>query len=120
MDNQITLTKNNRERRSYTRVINTEFSELTTPESSLPTIEVPTVEELFQDYNDLFFLIPKTGENSHTTLITTSTYYIGYQPLSDELIALQEEITGLRTELLDAQTQLQTYISAGIQTVNNG
>jgi|TARA_R110000744_G_scaffold213025_1_gene331928 hypothetical protein len=117
---QVTLTKNNLERRSYTQVINTEFSQLTTPESSLPTVEIITVEEFFQNYNEIFFLIPKTGENSHTTLITTSTDYIGYQPFSDELIALQEEITGLRTELLNAQKQLQNNISKDIQTVNNG
>jgi hypothetical protein len=117
---QVTLTKNNLERRSYTQVINTEFSELTTPQASLPTVELPTVEEFFQDYNDLFFLIPKTGENSHTTLILTSTDYIGYQPLSDELEALQEEITGLRAELLSAQQQLQNYISTDIQTATNG
>lgn len=115
MDNQVTLIKNNLERKSYSQVINTEFSELTTPSSSLPTIELPTVDDFFQDYNDLFFIIPQSGSNSHTTLITTSTDYIGYSPIRDELIALQEEITGLRTELLESRKQLQSFITKDIQ-----
>ena len=52
-------------------------------------------------YNKLFFDIPQRGNNSHETLITTSTEYIGYNPLTTELEALQQEITQLRRQLLD-------------------
>ena len=115
MGEQVNLIRNNLERGSYSQVINTEFSELTTPSSSLPTIELPTVDDFFQDYNNLFFIIPQTGPNSHTTLITTSTDYIGYSPVRDELIVLQEEITGLRTELLEVRQQLQSSITKDTQ-----
>ena len=52
----------------------------------------------------LFFTIPKTGNNSHETLITTSTEYIGYNPLTTEIEALQQEITLLRRQLLEERS----------------
>ena len=52
MGEQVNLIRNNLERGSYSQVINTEFSELTTPSSSLPTIELPTVDEVGQEDNE--------------------------------------------------------------------
>ena len=91
----------------YERVINTSFSQLVQPQitSSLPTI---TVAEFFQNYQELFFSIPKFGDtNSHEYLIKTSTDYIGSnQSIDTTTQALIEEITQLRQENLSLQQQL--------------
>ena len=111
---QVNLIKTVFEKRQYEQTINTSFSQLVPPSSSLPLEIVPTVDEFFQDYNTLFFQIPKTGNNSHETLIISSTEYIGYQPLGDEITALTEEITSLREQLLDARQQLQELAQSGL------
>ena len=106
MEQKVDLNKEVFAKRQYEQVIDTSFSQLIPPSSSIPEEQLPTVEEFFQDYDSLFFQIPKTGENSHETLIVSSTDYIGYQPLNDEIQALTEEITSLRTQLLEARQQL--------------
>ena len=107
MDTKVILNKEVYPKRQYEQTIDTSFSQLVAPSSSLPLEIVPTVDEFFQDYDTLFFQIPKTGDNSHETLIVSSTEYIGYQPLGDEIRALTEEITSLREQLLEARQQLQ-------------
>jgi hypothetical protein len=91
----------------YERVINTSFTQLVQPQitSSLPTI---TVAEFFQNYQELFFSIPKFGDtNSHEYLIKTSGEYIGSTNVNDDLIqALLEETNQLRQENLDLQQQI--------------
>ena len=91
----------------YERVIDTSFTQLVQPQvtSSLPTI---TVAEFFQNYQELFFSIPKFGNtNSHEYLIKTSTDYIGSnQTIDTTTQALIEEITQLRQENLLLQQQL--------------
>ena len=106
MEQTVNLNKENFNRVQYENVINTSFSQLVPPSSSLPEETLPTVEEFFQDYDSLFFQIPQTGENSHETLIVSSTDYIGYQPLNDEITVLTEEITSLRAQLLETRQQL--------------
>ena len=57
-------------------------------------------------YNDLFYQINELGEtNSHEYLIKTSGDYIEFDDISDEIKALQKEISSLRIELLETQTQ---------------
>jgi hypothetical protein len=112
---EVNLLKRNFSRESYTNVIDTNFNELVSAPTSIPILELPTVDEFFEDYNSLFFLIPKTGDNSHTTLIETSTQYLGYNPASDEIQALQQEITGLRQQLLETRKQLEQI---GTNTLN--
>ena len=36
-----------------------------------------SIEQFFEYYDELFFDIPKTGVNSHNTLIRQSTEYVG-------------------------------------------
>ena len=91
----------------YERVIDTSFTQLIQPQvtSSLPTI---TVAEFFQNYQELFFSIPKFGDtNSHEYLVKTSGEYIGSTNVNDDLIqALLEETNQLRQENLDLQQQI--------------
>ena len=113
MEQKVNLNKDVFAKNQYKQVIDTSFSQLIPPLSSIPEETLPTVEEFFQDYDNLFFQIPQTGENSHETLIVTSTDYIGYQPLNDEIQALTEEITSLRTQLLESRQQLADLANGG-------
>jgi len=106
MEKKVNLNKDVFGKNQYEKVINTSFSQLIEPDSVIVTEQLPTVDEFFEDYNTLFFQIPKTGENSHEELIIKSTDYIGFQPLNDEIQALTEEITSLRTQLLEANQRL--------------
>lgn len=108
MSETVFLNKQVYAKNQYERVIDTSFTQLVQPQvtSSIgPTITVP---EFFQNYQDIFFLIPKFGEtNSHEYLIKTSQAYIGDTTLEDPTIqALIDEITSLRQENLDLQQQL--------------
>ena len=67
-------------------------------------------------YDKLFFDIPQRGNNSHETLITTSTEYIGYNPLTTEIEALQQEITELRRQLLDERGSALNTIADVLDT----
>ena len=104
---QITPNKLVYDKIQYERVINTSFTQLVQPQitSSVPTV---TVAEFFQNYQDLFFSIPKLGAtNSHEYLVKTSGEYIGSTNVNDDLIqALLEETNQLRQENLDLQQQI--------------
>jgi|TARA_R110000803_G_scaffold39320_1_gene84895 hypothetical protein len=118
MSQLINLTRNSFSKTQYPKVIDTNFTQLTPIPTGSIAVEGVSVDEFFILYDELFFDIPKVGNNSHETLITTSTEYIGYEPLNEELIALQQEITSLRQELLQARKELVQQIE--IQTNTNG
>ena len=108
MAEQIVLTKQVYDKNQYQKVIDTTFTQLVQPTSQVTGSALPTVNEFFDFYNQLFFDIPKFGEiNSHEYLIKTSTEYIGASSVvNDELQALIDEVTELRQENLDLQQQL--------------
>ena len=98
MSQEVKLVKEVYGRNTYTRVIDTSFSELYTPvtASAAPSTQL-TVEAFFDAYNELFFEIPAIGEiNSHE--------YLGGGVLSDNEKAYIEEINSLRQQLLEANT----------------
>jgi hypothetical protein len=108
MSETVFLNKQIYAKSQYERVIDTSFTQLVQPQVTAsvgPTISVP---EFFQNYQDIFFLIPKFGEtNSHEYLIKTSQAYIGDTGLENDTIqALIDEVTSLRQENLDLQQQL--------------
>ena len=104
MSTPIDLFRQEFEKNRYNRNIDTSFSQFVAP--TLPSASAPpSVQEFFQYYQQLFYVIPKEGNiNSHRYLIDTSETYVGASGLSDEFLALQEEITQLRIQLLQAQT----------------
>ena len=108
MAEQIVLTKLVYDKNQYQKVIDTTFTQLVQPTLQVTGSALPTVNEFFDYYNQLFFDIPKFGEtNSHEYLIKTSTEYIGASSVvNDELQALVDEITSLRQQLLESQQQL--------------
>ena len=117
MAQQVTLTKQVYDKNQYQKVIDTSFTQLVQPTASTGSA-LPTVDQFFDFYNQLFFDIPKFGEtNSHEYLIKTSQEYVGTSNVvNDEIQALIDEITELRQENLDLQQQLLTIV----QNTNNG
>jgi hypothetical protein len=116
MREQVNLTRNSFSKTQYPKVIDTEFSQLTPQNTEPVAIQNVSVDEFFVLYNKLFFDIPQRGNNSHETLITTSTEYIGYNPLTTELEALQQEITQLRRQLLDERSGALNTIADVLDT----
>jgi hypothetical protein len=91
----------------YQKIIDTSFRQLGVPSIQEQINSQPNIEEFFNLYNELFYDIPELGEtNSHEFLIKTSSEYIQFQANNEEIEALQNEITQLRTELLDSQRQI--------------
>jgi hypothetical protein len=116
MAEQIKLTKQVYDKNQYQKVIDTSFTQLVQPATAITGSTLPSVDQFFDFYNQLFFDIPKFGEtNSHEYLIKTSQEYIGTSALvNDELQALIDEITELRQENLDLQQQLLSSITPSV------
>ena len=72
------------------------FSEL------IPKLELVSVDQFFNYYNQLFYDIPKNGTTSHKTLIDQSTEFYGdYKDPKDDLIKnLEQQIFDLNNQLL--------------------
>jgi len=115
MSQQIKLTKQVYDKNQYQKVIDTSFTQLVQPTVSTGSA-LPTVDQFFDFYNQLFFDIPKFGEiNSHEYLIKTSQEYIGASNvINDEIQALIDEVTELRQENLDLQQQLLSSITPSV------
>ncbi len=116
MKKQVNLTRNSFSKTQYPKVIDTEFSQLTPQVTEPIAVQDVSVDEFFLLYDKLFFDIPQRGNNSHETLITTSTEYIGYNPLTTEIEALQQEITELRRQLLDERGSALNTIADVLDT----
>jgi len=116
MREQINLTRNSFSKTQYPKVIDIEFSQLTPQVTESVAVQEVSVDEFFLLYDKLFFDIPQRGNNSHETLITTSTEYIGYNPLTTEIEALQQEITELRRQLLDERGSALNTIADVLDT----
>jgi hypothetical protein len=95
---------------TFTKVINTQFSEL----NSNPTI-VPetTVDAFFELYDELFSIIPNEGDiNSHRAILLREAEYLNVQ-IADgvEVQALLQEITDLRQQLLEVEVNTVTALA---------
>ena len=107
MSESINLNKQVYDKRQYTKVIDTSFKQLGVQTIQEQINQQPTINDFFNMYNELFYQIPELGEtNSHEYLIKKSSEYIAFDANQDEIIALQNEIAQLRTDLLDAQKQV--------------
>lgn len=95
-------------KRAFNDTIDTSFTELTSSVELPITQSLPTINEFFQYYNDLFYDIPKFGdENSHEYLVLTSQQYIGTISSDQDIIdALIAEVTELREENLALQQEI--------------
>jgi hypothetical protein len=117
---KINLNKKLYSKNQYEKVINTNFTQLATsptPQNTPPPIDIDLlILEFFQQYEDLFFQIPKLGAvNSHEYLIKKSTEYIGSVSINNDIQALIEEINSLQQQNLEINQQL-----IDLQIPNNG
>ena len=105
-EERIDLIKKVYSKTEYPKIIDTKFrllGNISLPEQLDDTF---TVEEFFEQYNDLFYEIPAFGDtNSHQFLIESSAQYINYDQDSKLINSLQDEITQLRKDLLQAQIE---------------
>ena len=106
MAENIQLNKNVFSKRQYLKTIDTSFSQLGFKTIQEQIDEHATVQEFFDLYNQLFYEIPEEGEtNSHEFLVKTSGDYIEFDGVNNEITALQDEISQLREDLLEAQKE---------------
>ena len=107
MNENINFNKPVFNKNAYGKVIDTSFKQLGAPSIQQQLDVQPTVNEFFAMYNELFYNIPEMGTtDSHEYLIKKSSDYILFNPNNEEITALQNEITQLRTDLLNAQKQI--------------
>lgn len=86
------------------KVVNREFNYFGTPPVTEST---DTVDKLFSLYDQLYLEIPVEGEiNSHTYLIAKSSELVTVDADNELIQPLLEEITQLRTELLQANQEI--------------
>ena len=116
MAESINIIKEVYNKEEFIKTVNTTFSTSTTEESN-QNIDTPTVAEFFNQYNQLFYQIPKEGPLSHTALIQQSQEYVGDQQTNDEIDALIQEINGLRQTVLEQQ---ETIFNLTISGSTNG
>jgi hypothetical protein len=87
---------------SYSKVIDTQFSQLITQEDETLSF---SVDDFFELYDQLFYQIPRDGEtNSHQYILQREADYLGISISQDDVQALLDEITSLRQQVLDTQT----------------
>ena len=111
------------DRIQYLQNNNTRFTELNQPVPIAPDdpLNRPqnTVVDFFNDYNRLFFEIPKFGQNSHESLILRSIDYIDFEQENAVIEELQKEISELRRQLLDEQRKTNEVLQA-LNSTQNG
>tara|TARA_R110000765_G_scaffold244884_1_gene347134 strand:+ start:164 stop:535 length:372 start_codon:yes stop_codon:yes gene_type:complete len=123
MDNtneqNITLIRQAFDKVKFNQTVDTSFTQLGVAELDLSFFDpnLATVGDFFNIYNNLFFLIPKTGPNSHTTLIDESSNYINYLPNQAEINALLEEIADLREQNLQLMIDMGEIFNSQQATV---
>jgi len=118
MNQRINLNRKVYDKSDYLKTIDTSFNELA-PLTPIIEEDNITVEQFFEYYNQLFFDIPKTGVNSHNTLIQQSSEYVGDEQTNEEIDALVQEINSLRDQLLQSQTDLTELQQANAELAQN-
>jgi hypothetical protein len=105
-ESKIDLIKDVFSKPQYTKTIDTNFKELGVTSIKQDLQNQTTVSDFFNLYNELFYEIPPEGAiNSHRYLVEQSGEYINFDQNSEEIEALQAEITQLRQDLLQSQIQ---------------
>jgi hypothetical protein len=102
----ITFTRKIYSKGDFNRNIDTSFNELNS--EALP-IEI---DQFFDYYNEIFFDIPKEGENSHSTIIETSLDYVeSYNnPLQGVVDNLNTQISELESEIRRLENEIQNLV----------
>jgi len=100
---QIPIQKTVFNKDTYSRVVDTQFSQLLNQGATEDTLSF-TVDDFFQLYEELFYQIPKEGDtNSHQFILKKEADYLGVSISQDDIQALLNEITSLRQQVLESQ-----------------
>jgi predicted metal-dependent hydrolase len=100
---QIPIQKTVFNKDTYSRVIDTQFSQLLNQGATEDTLSF-TVDDFFQLYEELFYQIPKEEDtNSHQYILRREADYLGVSISQDDIQALLNEITSLRQQVLESQ-----------------
>ena len=104
MSEVIKLDKQIFSKNDFEKVVDKSFKQLVKP----ATETTFTLSDFFELYDNLFLEIPKEGEiESHRFILNRTAEYLGVNVNDDiDVQALLDEITSLRTELLDANKTL--------------
>ena len=97
-------------RDSFQNVVDRSFKEF----GQEPSESIKTVDQFFQDYEELFYRIPATGSiNSHQYLVEKSSQLyqvdkdlIDIQPLIDEITALKAQNIEYQQTIVELRTQI--------------
>jgi len=81
----------------FVLAVDTKFSEFFAQKTPL------TVAQFFASYNDLFFEIPETGNDSHEELIQRSTTYLGIDPFETERNNYLNQIESLELKIIELE-----------------
>lgn len=89
---------------NFEKVIDREFKTFAQP----PAVELErTVEDFFQEYENLYYEIEPEGlTESHQYLIQRSLEIVDYEKDTEDIQPLLDEISQLRAQILDYQEQL--------------
>tara|TARA_R110001592_G_scaffold9764_1_gene51600 strand:+ start:538 stop:1065 length:528 start_codon:yes stop_codon:yes gene_type:complete len=113
-DSTIILTRQAFDKVKFNQTVDTTFTQLGVNEEDLSFFNsnLATVGDFFSIYNNLFFLIPKEGPNSHTSLIEQSSQYVDYKANLAEIQALLDEIAELREQNLQLTLDIGNVLGA--------
>ena len=105
-EGDITFTRTIYSKGDFNRKVATGFNELN---SEILPIEI---EQFFNYYNEIFFDIPKEGENSHSTIIETSLDYVSSynNPLQGVVDNLNTQVEELEGEIRRLNNEIQTLL----------
>jgi len=114
----IKISKKLYSRSDVSNVLDLSFSELVQTDNRSSDVKIKS---LFQQYNTLFYDIPKIGKLSHSTLFIQSRDYINdfYDPKDDQIEALLDRIETLEDEVLELSDE-QLALDAEHPIFNNG
>lgn len=100
------------DKEKFKKTVNTSFQTFVEP---TPEEDTDTVEEFFRLYQKLYYEIPLEGtSNSHEFLIRESSKLVDIEKDNENIQPLLDEITQLRTRLLEAnQTIIDLQVGNG-------
>ena len=104
IEGNVSFNKTIYSRTQFDRLVDNDFEELTQKQDDFNT------DQLFDQYNRLFFDIPKEGTNSHRTLVENSSEYLsGFaDPRDEEIARLNETVADLQVQLATADSEVNT------------
>ncbi len=104
MANEVRLQKTVFEKDNFDKVVDRSFNTFAQP---IAVEDLPTVEEFFELYEQLYYEIPIEGTTqSHQYLIQRSSELVDFQKDTEDIQPLLDEIAILREQILEYQQQL--------------